>query len=239
MRNLTIVFDLDGTLIDSAPDILNAARFALEKNGHAPGDLSALRARVGLGARAVLMGAFELMDDRAAAQTPPPAGVQRRPDDAHVDAVLDDLLAHYEANIAVETTLYPGAAIVLARLKEIGCRIAICTNKREKLARLVLHELDVDQYLHAIVGRDTLPVHKPDPGHLIGSIILADGNPNRAILVGDSRTDVDTARRAGLPIIGVTFGYSAEPMATLKPDQVISGFGELEGAIQKVLHLLH
>jgi len=226
MQNLTIVFDLDGTLIDSAPDILAAADHALRVHGLEPDPamLDELKYCVGTGARVLLETALERMGECRS--------------QGEVDALLNDLLERYARHIADETTVYPAADLVLARLKEIGFRIAVCTNKKQAMARAVMQKLGLMQHVHAVAGRDTLPVHKPDPGHLIGAVILADGNPNRSIMVGDTATDVQTAKRAGIPVIVVDFGYSATPVHELGADQVIAGYGELEQAVQRVMHLL-
>jgi phosphoglycolate phosphatase len=114
-------------------------------------------------------------------------------------------------------------------------RLAVCTNKREAPSRKLLRALSMDGLFSAIVGRDTLPVHKPDPGHLIGTVILADGNLSHVVMVGDTEIDVATAKAAGLPVIGVTFGYSAEPIHTFVPDGIINHYRELEGRIDAVL----
>jgi phosphoglycolate phosphatase len=124
---------------------------------------------------------------------------------------------------------------VLKGLSERGTRLAVCTNKREDLSRKLLKELNMDRLFRAIVGRDTLPVYKPDPGHLIGAIILADGNLDRAIMVGDSDVDVATAKRAGVPCIGVTFGYTAAPIATYQPEGLIDHYRDLETRMREVL----
>ncbi|MBI1386249.1 MAG: HAD hydrolase-like protein [Rhizobiales bacterium] len=218
MRHLTFAFDLDGTLVDTAPDLARATNHALEQAGLSPVELEVILPSVSLGAAAMIETAMRHL------------GREPKPEEA--GALLDAFLRYYEANIAVDSRPYPGAAIVLERLVDLGARVTICTNKREHLSRKLLHALDLARHCHAIVGRDTLPICKPDPGHLIGAIILADGNPNRAIMIGDSDVDVRTAQKAGIPVIGVSFGYSPEPIASYGPDAVIAGYGELEGAVQ-------
>ncbi len=123
---------------------------------------------------------------------------------------------------------------MLTGLAKRGTKLAVCTNKREALSRQLFKELKMDRLFSAIVGRDTLPVYKPDPGHLIGTIILADGNLDRAIMVGDSEVDVATAKRAGVPCIGVTFGYTTAPIATFKPEGLIDHYRDLETRMREV-----
>ena len=218
MKNFTVVFDLDGTLVDTAPDLLNAVRHVLGLMGVADFDVSVVREQISFGGRHMIA---EALRHSGRADVP----------DEDLDRMFDEFVDHYAANIAVESAAYKGVELVLRALNESGARLAVCTNKREDLSRKLLKELGLHPYFHAVVGRDTLPVHKPDPGHLIGAIILADGNPGRAVMVGDSETDVVTARQAGIPVVGCAFGYSPVPMDQISPDAIISNYGEFQNAI--------
>ncbi len=220
MHNLTLVFDLDGTLVDTAPDLVNALNHALESVDVAPVALESVRASISGGARAMIEKALAM------------AQMELAP--ARIDELLEIFLEHYAVNIATVSRPYPGVVALLERLSELGTRLAICTNKREDLTRRLLRELGLLDHFHGVAGRDTLPVAKPDPGHLIGAIILADGNPNRAIMVGDSEVDIATAKTAGIPVVAVSFGYSARPLSELAPDAIIDGFGELPGHIRRL-----
>ncbi len=222
MKNFTVVFDLDGTLVDTAPDLLNAVRHVLGLMDVTGFDIEPVRNHISYGGRAMIVEALRL------------AGREDVPD-SDLDRMFDEFVDHYAANIAVESAAYRGVELVLRALNEAGARLAVCTNKREDLSRKLLKELGLHPYFHAVVGRDTLPVHKPDPGHLIGAIILADGNPGRAVMVGDSDTDVNTARQAGIPVVGCNFGYSPVPMEDIRPDAVISNYGELQNAISNAV----
>jgi phosphoglycolate phosphatase len=221
MKDVTLVLDLDGTLVDTAPDLVRATNHVMRSIGasEAPGEH--IRATVSHGARAMIVHALAL------------AG--RSMSDSDVDRLLDEFLDYYAGNIAVDSQPYPGAVEVLSGLAKRGTKLAVCTNKREGLSRKLLKELKMDRLFSAIVGRDTLPVYKPDPGHLIGTIILADGNLDRAVMVGDSETDVETAKRAGIPCIGVTFGYTTAPVATFKPEGLIDHYRDLEARMHEVL----
>lgn len=221
MRNVTLVLDLDGTLVDTAPDLIRATNHVMRSIGapEAPGEQ--IRATVSRGARAMIVHALALANHSLS--------------DPEVDALLDKFLDHYADNIAVESRPFPDVVKVLAGLAERGTKLAVCTNKREALSRKLLKELNMDRLFRAIVGRDTLPVYKPDPGHLIGAIILADGNLDRAIMVGDSDVDVATAKRAGVPCIGVTFGYTTAPIATFAPEGLIDHYRDLETRMREVL----
>jgi phosphoglycolate phosphatase len=183
LKDATIVFDLDGTLVDSAPDLTNALNNALARHGHAPVAAEIIRGAVGRGARIMIETALAM------------AGIED-----NVDQMLAAFLTHYEANIAAESRPFPGAVDVLERLAERGARLAVPTNKRENLSRRLLEELGLSGHFAAVAGRDTLPVSKPDPGHLTGTIELAGGDPSRALMIGDSEFDLAAApRRADRP----------------------------------------
>ncbi len=189
------MFDLDGTLVDTAPDLSNALNDVLTRRGHQPVSPETIRACVGHGARVMIEEALH----RAGAE-----------DD--VDRMLDEFLVHYEANIAAESRPFPGAVATLEGFSAQGAILAVCTNKRESLSRRLLQELGIEGYFAAIAGRDTFAVSKPDPGHLTGTIALAGGDPSHAVMIGDSEVDVCTAKAAGIPIILVSFGYATAPL---------------------------
>lgn len=220
MSALTVVFDLDGTLVDTAADLGNATNKLLALEGLAAIPIQKFRTLISYGARHMI--------ERGFAEH----GVKKT--EAEIDTLLASFLADYGKHIAVESRPYPGTMDLLARLREAGHRLAVCTNKRERLARSLLAELKMDGIFHALTGRDTLPVHKPDPGHLIGTVILADGDLGRTVMVGDSDVDILTAKSAGLPSIGVSFGYSREPIASFKPTAVIDHFDALDAVLDNI-----
>lgn len=211
LNGATIVFDIDGTLIDTAPDLTNALNHALMARGREPLPAASVRAAVGRGAR--------VMIERALAFTAA---------EEDVEAMLADFLVHYEANIAAESRPFPGAIAVLERLTAAGAKLAVCTNKREHLTRLLLQALEIEYFFGGIAGRDTFEVSKPDPGHLLGAIPLTDGEPSRAVMIGDSAVDIQAARGASVPSILVDFGYCPPPPEGPQPDAVIGHFDALE-----------
>jgi phosphoglycolate phosphatase len=220
MHDLTIVFDLDGTLIDTAPDLFRAADFVLAEAGLAPAPPGLLRPLIGFGARVMIKAAF---------------ADQGRPlPEAELEAVYARYLAHYADNIAAESRPYPGLVAALDTLAEEGALLAVCTNKSEALARRLLATLHLLPRFAALAGWDTFDVFKPHPAHLTRTVVLAGGNPRKAILVGDSDTDIKTARAAGVPVIGVPFGYTDVPVHKLGPDAVIDHYRDLEAAIHRV-----
>lgn len=218
-KGATIVFDLDGTLVDTAPDLTNALNDVLTRRGHAAVSGETVRACVGHGARVMIEEALR----RTGAEEDP-------------EHMLAEFIVHYEANIAAESRPFPSAVAALDRLKAEGATLAVCTNKREHLSRLLLNALKLDGYFTAVAGRDTFAMSKPDPGHLTGVIALAEGNPFRAVMVGDSEIDLRTAKAAAIPAILVSFGYATAPLHGLAPEAKIDHFDELEGRAAALLN---
>lgn len=216
-----LVFDLDGTLADTARDLIGTLNVLLIDAGLPAVASDDARHLVGAGARALIERGFALH------------GACRDPID--IEVLVARFLSHYADHIADETCLFPGAEAALDRFRVAGFRLAICTNKPEPLARLLLDRLGVADRFSAICGRGSFPMHKPDPEMLRRTIAAAAGDPDRAIMVGDSRTDIETARNAGIPVVAVDFGYTDTPVAALGPDRIISRFDELWDAAHALL----
>ena len=189
-----VVFDLDGTLADTALDLVETLNVILEREGLAPLPLNEARDLIGAGARALITRGFHVRQK--------PLSPER----------LDELAAQ-------------------------GYALAVCTNKMQDHSRRLLAELGILDRFVFLAGRDTYPICKPDPRHLTYTIADAKGDPQRAVLIGDSKTDVDTARAANIPVIGVDFGYTETPMPLLKPDRLISHFDALVPAVQALIRL--
>ncbi len=221
MQNATLVFDLDGTLVDSAPDLVAAANHALADLGLAPVAAETLRASIGFGARRMILAGL--------------SHTGRTLPDAEVDRLLVRFLAYYEPNIARESRPFAGAVAALEAFRAEGARLAVCTNKRLALARHLLDALDLAHLFDGVAGRDSFPVHKPHPDHVLGAIRLAGGDPRAAIMIGDTGIDVAAGRAAGIPAIACTFGYSEAPVETLGADAVIGHYNELATAVRRLL----
>jgi phosphoglycolate phosphatase len=209
----TIVFDLDGTLADTAPDLIAVLNVILKQEGVAPISIDRARDVVGAGARAMIMRGLALSG--------------REVSDQRLGELFRTFLDLYANALAVETTLFPGAREAIDTLAGAGYRLAICTNKYTFHSRQLLDALAVSDRFAAICGRDSFAWSKPDARHLTLTIEQAGGNPRHAIMVGDSRTDIDTARNAGLPVIAVSFGYTDTPVDQLGPDLIIDHFDAL------------
>jgi phosphoglycolate phosphatase len=213
----TVVFDLDGTLVDTAPDLIDALNVVLGREGLAAIPYAQARNLIGGGARRMLENGLKL---------------KRRSFTAtDVDRMFADFIAHYSAHIADRSRPFPGLEAALDRLAERGCRFAVCTNKLERLSRLLLEALGMTARFEAICGQDTFGRQKPDPEILRRTISAAGGRTDLAVMVGDSVTDIATARAAGLPVVAVDFGYSETPVRELGPDRTIGHFDELAAAV--------
>jgi len=218
----TVVFDLDGTLADTSGDLIAAANACFRDMGE--GDVLSVATDAGTalrGGRAMLT----LGLDR----------VGRVSDDAVINRYYPMLLEAYKRDIDTHTILYPGAMDAVAALKTAGYRVAICTNKPEALAELLLTRLGVRDDFGVMLGADTLSVRKPDPEHLFETARRAGGDPAQCVLVGDSDTDRNTARAAGVPCVLVTFGPAGDDMAALEPEALLSDFADLPGIVRDLI----
>ena len=217
MTSPTLVFDLDGTLVDTAPDIVRALNAVLTGEGLAPVAPETALTMVGRGARRLITSAF--------------AAEGRSVEGAELERLFKTLVDHYAAHIADESRAYAGAEAALDRFAAAGWLLAVCTNKPDPLVRPILEALKLAPRFAAIVGQGAFPWLKPDPRALTETIRLAGGTPERAVMVGDSETDIETARAANIPVVAVTFGYTPEPVATFGPDRLIDHFDQLWDAV--------
>jgi phosphoglycolate phosphatase len=213
MTQPIIVFDLDGTLIDTAPDLLDSLNHALVRGGVAPVDPALHRRHVGFGGKVMIERAY--------------LAQQRLLPDDDLQKLLATFLEHYTAQMPGKSAPFPGALQAMAGFRDAGYLLAICTNKPERLALSLMRGLALDTEFAAICGADTFAFRKPDPRHLFETIRVAGGDPERALMVGDSRTDIDTAKAAGIPVVAVDFGYTDRHVREFEPTRVISHFDEL------------
>ncbi len=220
MRDFTLVFDLDGTLVDTAPDLVSALNVALRLEDLHPLTPAAARNMIGNGTRVLLERGLE-----AHARTVSPE---------RFEALHEALLAHYTAHIADESRPFESVEDTVQAFREAGARLAVCTNKQERLSTLLLRELNLLDAFSAVCGGDTLPVRKPDGRHLSGTIAHAGGSIERAVMVGDSINDLKVARAAGVPVILVDFGYTEIPAQDLGADAVISRFADLHTTLRRL-----
>jgi phosphoglycolate phosphatase len=217
----TIVFDLDGTLVDTAPDLVATLNAVFVGEGLQTMPFDQVRATIGRGARSMIE--HGLIAQGRMLQT------------HDIDQLYFKYIQHYAAHIADHSRPYPGLEPALDKLADGGCRLAVCTNKLEWLSVRLLDALRLRERFAAICGQDTFGVPKPNPDALRKTIIKAGGNPASAVMVGDSETDVATARAAHIPIVAVDFGYSEVPIASLQPDRIIGAFKLLPTRVYELL----
>ncbi len=221
LAGAVIAFDLDGTLVDSAPDLVATLNVLLAEEGLPPLPMREARQFIGRGAKWLVERGFQ------AANTPLRA--------ERVEPLFHRFLAHYEAHIADESRPFPGVVEALEALKADGARLAVCTNKLTGLSTRLLDALDLSRHFDAVIGADLAPAAKPDPRHLEVAVAAAGGQMSKAIMVGDAATDAGAARAARTPLILVSFGYTEVPAADLKPDVLIDHFDALPAACSRLL----
>jgi phosphoglycolate phosphatase len=225
LDGLTIAFDLDGTLVDTAPDLIGALNHILEEHGLAPTPVASARALVGRGARALIERGFES------------AGVALEPH--KTTSLVTRFIEIYRERIARESRPFEGVEAALSELSAHGALLCVCTNKPTALAELLLKALDLRPRFASVVGADAAPRPKPDPSHLRHTVAQAGGLISRAIMVGDSETDVATAKAAQTPVVAVSFGYTLTPPKDLGADCVIDRFEDLPRAVLSILPALN
>jgi phosphoglycolate phosphatase len=217
---LLVVFDLDGTLVDTAPDLIETLNVVFAREHLPPVDYATARNLIGGGARKMIE-----------------AGLAREGRAMSADAIermFKDFIAYYAGHVADHSRPFPGMETALDGLAARGCRFAVCTNKLEGLSRLLLDALSLTPRFDAICGQDTFGIQKPDPRILLRTLEAAGGDPKRAVMVGDSGTDIATARAAGIPVVAVDFGYSETPIQELGADRLIGHYDQLAAAIAEV-----
>lgn len=221
LAGAVIAFDLDGTLVDTAPDLIGALNVLLAQEGLQPLPLAEARDYIGKGAKWLIERGFQ------AANAPL--------DENRVPALFDRFIAYYLDHIADESRPFDGMVAALETLKAQGAKLAVCTNKRTDLSIALIEALKLGYLFDAVIGADAAPAAKPDPRHLETAVIAAGGEISRAIMVGDAATDAGAARAAGCPLILVSFGYTEIPAHELGPDILIHHYDELVDACGRLL----
>jgi len=217
----TIVFDLDGTLVDTAPDLIGALNYVLDREGLPAVPLAAARNMIGAGARKLIERGLELEG--------------RTVSTSELNRLTADFIDYYAAHIADASRPFEGLEIALDHLSARGFRLAVCTNKLEWLSNRLLDQLRLSERFAAVCGADTFGVSKPDPAFLQQTVARVGGQLDSTIMVGDAGTDIGVARRARVPVIGVSFGYTDVPIAEFKPDRLIHHLRDLPEAVAALL----
>lgn len=221
LQGAVIAFDLDGTLVDTAPDLIGTLNVLLKEEGLPAQPVDEARPFIGRGARWLIERGFE-----AAGQHLHPARVQ---------PLFDRFIAHYQEHIADESRPFPGCEAALDTLKAQGAKLVVCTNKLTGLSERLLEAVGIADRFEAVIGADSAPAIKPDPRHLQAAVDAVGGDIGRTILVGDAATDAGAARAAKAGLILVSFGYTEISAADLNPDILIHSFDELPDACVRLL----
>lgn len=208
-----LIFDLDGTLVDTAPDLLATLNVLFSRRGHREITLGEIRTVIGHGAKAMIAEGGELTGNPFNAD--------------EIEELFLEYLAYYSAHIADHSQLFPGGQAVLDTCKAKSILTAVCTNKLESLSLSLLEALNLSDYFQTVIGSDTLPTMKPDPAGVLKILENAGIAPKEALFIGDSATDLGAARNAGVPCVLVDYGYTKTPASELNPDAIISDLGEL------------
>jgi phosphoglycolate phosphatase len=216
-----LIFDLDGTLVDTAPDLLDALNVVLAKEGRRPVNHTALRHLVGFGARTLMTEAFKMTGDPV--------------DPARIESRVGAFIAHYRSHIADLSRPYPGVEETLAAFQAEGARMGVLTNKPQDLSMLLISKLGLDKYFAAIFGQGRVPYTKPDARIFQDVVREIGGAGAGALMIGDSITDVQTARAGRAPVILVSYGYTPAPASTLGADAVVDDFREVPAAVRRLL----
>jgi phosphoglycolate phosphatase len=216
-----VVFDLDGTLAETAGDLIGTLNAILLREGLQALPLEHARDMIGAGAKALIQRGFSAAGE--------PLSTER------LNGLFDDFIAHYGDHLCDRSHLFPGVPQALDALRARGFLLAVCTNKYEGQAVRLLWLLGIADRFATICGRETFAYFKPDPRHITLTIERAGGDPARAVMVGDSRADIDAAKAAGIPVVAVPFGYTDVPVTELGPDRVIAHFDALGGAVDELV----
>lgn len=219
----TLIFDLDGTLVDTAPDLLEAANAVLAARDRPPIEPSTLHHMIGFGARSLIAQAFAVTGEEARAEEMPA-----------LEAIF---LEHYRDHLADFSRPFPGVEETLTRLQAGGARLGVLTNKPNHLAGPLLERLDLMRFFPSVYGAGTRSYVKPDPrifDDVVAELSNGKGHGGRGVMIGDSVTDLQTARAANVPCILMSYGYTPVPAASLGADTVLDHFGELPDAIRQL-----
>jgi phosphoglycolate phosphatase len=216
----TVIYDLDGTLIDSAKDMQVAVSRVLADHGLPAVTEDDVRNYMGQGSKVTMNRAFSKYGKTL--------------DDAQLSAVTREFVRYYEADPVSNTTAFAGVSDVVARFDRLGLRQGVCTNKFERPSRMILEHLKLMPPISGLAGADTFPVRKPDPRHILMLVERMGGTPERAVMVGDSIHDVHAAHAAGLPAVLVSWGYTETPASELGADAVIERFDALPQALERL-----
>ena len=219
-QKLTVLFDLDGTLVDTAPDLIRAHNHVMKKFGYPTKSINELKNAVGKGAKAIMAkgnGKWEWFDEKIK------------------NEMTDEFLSFYKKNILYESTLINGVKEFLKWCKNQNISMAVCTNKTEHLAIDLLKKIEIYDFFEYVSGHNTFEYCKPDPRHLLKTIEILNGDREKSIMIGDSETDANAAKEAEIPMILLKYGYTEKRSEEIYHNHLIKDFIGIEKIISKYL----
>ena len=219
-QKLSVLFDLDGTLVDTAPDLIRAHNHVMKKFGYPTKSINELKNAVGKGAKAIMAkgnGKWEWFDEKIK------------------NEMTDEFLSFYKKNILHESTLLNGVKEFLTWCKNQNISMAVCTNKTEHLAIDLLKKIEIYDFFEFVSGHNTFEYCKPDPRHLLRTIEMINGDKNKSIMIGDSETDANAAKEAEIPMILLKYGYTEKRSEEIFHNHLIKDFIGIEKIISKYL----
>jgi phosphoglycolate phosphatase len=215
-----IIFDLDGTLVDSALDLSATLNHLLKIHDRPEVPLSKVRQMVGQGAKALIIKGF--------------SETGHTPDDKKLSILFNEFIEYYKENISAKTIVFPSVIKTLEELKDLNIKMAVCTNKPLELSNKLLQNLGLADYFSAVTGGDSFKYLKPDPRHILSTLDILDADPQYAIMIGDSSNDIIAAKAANIASIAVTFGYTDRHVSEFHPNQIIDHYEEFITAMQLI-----
>ena len=227
-QKFTVLFDLDGTLIDTAPDLMLAHNHVMKKFGHGERELSSIKKLAGGGSRAMLRKSMHEIAELS--------GKIKKTDEKMEEEMTKEFIDYYSKNINKESKLISGVLEFLNWCKNNSISMAVCTNKQEHLAIDLLKKIDLYKYLEYVAGCDTFDYCKPDSRHLTNIVEIIGGNIKKTILIGDSEVDSESAQNASIPFILLENGYTSKNKNQIKHDHLIKNFIGLEKLIEKYIN---
>ncbi len=219
--NACVIFDLDGTLVDTAPGLALTMNVLLESRGRRPLSLERIRPHITHGTKHLMQ--FAMKATGAAAS------------EDEIDRLHDEFLPHYRAHMGRSSILFDGAAAALDALANDGCRLGVCTNRFEESAIRLLDEMGIGQRFSTVVGQDTIGIAKPDPAPLLETLRRMDGHLESSVFIGDTDLDIAAANAAGMPVIAASFGYGGLPASGSGATGMIDHFDELPASVKRML----
>jgi phosphoglycolate phosphatase len=218
---VTVCFDMDGTLVDTAPDLVAAMNHVLKANGFDTVAYDNAKTMIGQGAAAMIKSGLDLLGEQVSVE--------------QLRLMESAFAAHYDENFAEKSAVFGGADLALRELRNLGCNLVVCSNTGEQLVNMILTEFGLRDYFRTICGGDTTEHKKPDPRPLQHVVSISGGTSSRSVMVGDSETDIEAAKRADMPVIAFDFGYSKTPVNQLNASAVLSSYTLLPATISDIM----